>query len=192
METGTETEREKGLPGEGLLFQKPHGNKYWKPKVENDPQERQRRIRQCSNASENRVNALLKWRAEHTREKGYRMAKGDKARQMNMLTDIAKWLTEGYSRRTTEEMFVEKYNVAPSTYRSYERKAFEQIAKDSEEHYRELRNVISERYEDIYKRCIAAGDYKTAVTALKELGSIRGVDQPTQIEITTNCTFDFS
>ena len=103
------------------------------------------------------------------------------------VTALAKMLSEGMSRKNAQEWIMTHYDVSGRQARAYYSAALRYLIPDNEEEYkRGLIQTNINRLETIIERTMAEGsaDYKSAITAIKEINRLVAPNENT-IEVAT-------
>ena len=103
------------------------------------------------------------------------------------VTNLAKMLSEGMSRKNAQEWIMTHYDVSARQARAYYSAALRYLIPDNEEEYkRGLIQTNINRLETIIERTMAEGsaDYKSAIAAIKEINRLVAPNDNT-IEVAT-------
>ena len=103
------------------------------------------------------------------------------------VTNLAKMLSEGMSRKNAQEWIMTHYDVSGRQARAYYNAALRYLIPDNEEEYK--RGLIQsniDRLETIIERTMAEGsaDYKSAIAAIKEINRLVAPNE-NSIEVAT-------
>ena len=103
------------------------------------------------------------------------------------VTNLAKMLSEGMSRKNAQEWIMTHYDVSGRQARAYYSAALRYLIPDNEEEYKKgLIQANINRLETIIERTMAEGsaDYKSAIAAIKEINR-RVAPNENSIEVAT-------
>ena len=103
------------------------------------------------------------------------------------VTNLAKMLSEGMSRKNAQEWIMTHYDVSGRQARAYYSAALRYLIPDNEEEYKKgLIQANINRLETIIERTMAEGsaDYKSAIAAIKEINRLVAPNE-NSIEVAT-------
>ena len=103
------------------------------------------------------------------------------------IISLAKMISEGMSRKSTQEWIMANYDVSARQARAYYSAALRYLIPDNEEEYkRGLIQTNINRLETIIERTMAEGtaDYKSAIAAIKEINRLVAPNE-NSIEVAT-------
>lgn len=101
--------------------------------------------------------------------------------------EIAKRISEGGSRKSTQEWISKSYEVNARTARAYYSAALRYLLPTNEEEYKNgLIQANIDRLETIVETAMTKKDHKNAINAIKEMNRMLKPDSNNTIEVATN------
>ena len=91
--------------------------------------------------------------------------------------NVYKAFIEGYSAHQIREEFPDKYNVSKRTLDRYIYKAKEMLRENCNQDIEDWRALSNERYGDLYRRSLRAGDVETCVKIQNSVDKINGLNE---------------
>ena len=109
---------------------------------------------------------------------------GNKIDAEMRLREILKKLGKGKGRKEIEEDLKRDYGVSDSTIRNDFIRAFKHLKANQDVFTKNIRELITERYELLWKMAIEKDDYKAATQILKQMADEFGLNvQKSEISI---------
>ena len=100
------------------------------------------------------------------------------------LREILKKLGKGKGRKEIEEDLKRDYGVSDATIQKDFRRAFKHLKDNQEVFTRNIKELITERYELLWKMALEKNDYKAATQILKQMADEFGLNvQKSEISI---------
>lgn len=100
------------------------------------------------------------------------------------LREILKKLGKGKGRKEIEEDLKRDYGVSDATIQKDFRRAFKHLKENQEVFTRNIKELITERYELLWKMALEKNDYKAATQILKQMADEFGLNvQKSEISI---------
>lgn len=98
--------------------------------------------------------------------------------------EILKKLGKGQGRKEIEEYLRKTYGICDETIRTDFKRAFEMLKKNQDNFITYIRELITERYELVWKMALENGDYKAGTQILKQLADEFGLNvQKTEVTV---------
>ena len=155
--------------------------------------EKTEKTEQIEKPKKKATNAKKIWRPSNMEkdEKDIMLKPSDEwkanSQTIERVTNLAKMLSEGMSRKNAQEWIMTHYDVSGRQARAYYSAALRYLIPDNEEEYkRGLIQANINRLETIIERTMAEGsaDYKSAIAAIKEINRLVAPNENT-IEVAT-------
>lgn len=109
---------------------------------------------------------------------------GNKIDMELRLRDILKKLGKGKGRKEIEEDLKRDYGVSDATIQKDFLRAFKHLKENQEVFTRNIKELITERYELLWKMALEKNDYKAATQILKQMADEFGLNvQKSEISI---------
>lgn len=109
---------------------------------------------------------------------------GNKIDMELRLRDILKKLGKGKGRKEIEEDLKRDYGVSDTTIQKDFLRAFKHLKENQEVFTRNIKELITERYELLWKMALEKNDYKAATQILKQMADEFGLNvQKSEISI---------
>ena len=109
---------------------------------------------------------------------------GNKIDMEMRLREILKKLGKGKGRKEIEEDLKRDYGVSDATIQKDFLRAFKHLKENQEVFTRNIKELITERYELLWKRALEKNDYKAATQILKQMADEFGLNvQKSEISI---------
>lgn len=96
---------------------------------------------------------------------------------------ILELLAQGKSRIEIQTTIKDEFNVSQSTINSDIIKALAELKNNQEPFLSEIKTIIVDRFEVVWKEAISRGDLKTAANILKEQVKMFGLEAPQKVEV---------
>ncbi len=103
--------------------------------------------------------------------------KKHKAGTLIGVEDVYKAFIKGYSSHQITEEFPSKYNVSKRTIERYIHKAKEMLRENCNQDIEDWRALSNERYGDLYRLSLKAGDIETCVKIQNSVDKINGLNE---------------
>lgn len=99
-------------------------------------------------------------------------------------------MREGINKRDVAYLLSAKFGYDYHTIRQWYEKALVALAEEAKEDAPVIREILGERIEHLYRKCLEKKDYKTALACVVEMGRMRGVVEDSKM-IMNNIVFQF-
>lgn len=118
-----------------------------------------------------------------------------------LLCKIADDIIVGYTWKDIKKKIeTDQYNPFKTSNKTRERQwqyykeATALLKVEFEEEKKELRNVLYERYLNLYKTCVSRNEMNTALNSLKEIAKLMGLNEADKVDVTSEnkIVIDFS
>lgn len=98
--------------------------------------------------------------------------------------EILKQLGKGKGRKEIEDYLRKHWGISDNTIRADFMRAFKHLKENQDVFTKNIRELITERYELVWKMALEKGDYKTATQILKQLADEFGLNvQKTELSV---------
>lgn len=94
------------------------------------------------------------------------------------IREILRQLGKGKGRKEIEEYLRKHYGICDETIRTDFKRAFDHLKQNQEIFIKNIKELITERYELVWKMALEKEDYKSATQILKQLADEFGVNAP--------------
>ena len=94
------------------------------------------------------------------------------------IREILRQLGKGKGRKEIEEYLRKHYGICDETIRTDFKRAFDHLKQNQEIFIKNIKELITERYELVWKMALEKEDYKAATQILKQLADEFGLNAP--------------